>query len=245
MKHNVLKLSVMGFISCFLVACVAPQTQTSLYAPTAPKSCPSCIAELKAEPGTRLINLKVEINDPSFEIVYMLVPIKDSKKVYISKGSFDGVVQIPDGVDVLITANYDSNTYSLEGGTVIPSNENSAIVNLKITLTSEILTDEFNKLTRDQKKALMQVISLYKVAISSPKMLFSSKLAEAENAANDLYIDMPKEFKETEIHSSLRSIRSYMRLINSQLNYADNGVIGVSEVKKELANFDQAIQNSL
>jgi len=255
MKHTILKLSAIGFISCFLAACVAPPTQTKSrtpvkkYAVTALKTCPSCIAELKAEPGTRLINLKVETNNPSLDIVYVLLPMNTENlrnSVYISKGSFDGVVQIPEGVDVYITGeNYDLNTYKLKGGTSIASNKNSAIVNLKTVLTSEILGDEFNKLTRDQKKSFMQVASLYNVAINSPKMLFSSKLAEAENAANALYIDMPKDFKKTQLHSSLDSVRFYMRMIDMQSSYSSNGVIGVDSVKKELSNIDRAIKNNL
>lgn len=256
MKHTVLKLSVIGFISCFLAACAAPQTQTNSRTPvkktaiTALKSCPSCIAELKAEPGTRLINLKVETNDPSLDVVYVIQPMNSEnldKKVYISKGSFDGVVQIPDGVDVLITgANYDLNTYSLKGGTNVASNKNSASVNLKTVLISEILSGEFDKLTRNQKKSFMQVASLYNVAINSPKMLFSSKLAEAESAANEFYIDMPKDFKKTQLHRSLDSVRFYMKLIDMQSDsYSRSGVVGVDNVKKELSNIDRAIKNSL
>jgi hypothetical protein len=258
MKHMVLKLSVIGFVSCFLAACAVPQTQMQVNtltpkknnAVTALKSCPSCITELKAAPGTRLINLKVETNNPSLDIVYVLQPINAENirnKFHISKGSFDGVVQIPDGVDVLITgANYDLNTYKQIGDTTVASNKNSATVNLKTVLISEILSGEFDKLTRNQKKSFMQVASLYNVAINSPKMLFSSKLAEAESAANEFYIDMPKDFKKTQLHRSLDSVRFYMKLIDIQSDsYSRSGVVGVDNVKKELSNIDRAIKNSL
>lgn len=239
--------------SSLLTACVIPPSQSlsprQNLAVTAPRNCPNCIADLKAVPGTRLIDLKVETNNPSLPIVYIIEPLNTENfrnKFSVSRGSFNGVMQVPAGVDIYLTADYDHNTYTLIGGTTIPSNARSATINLKTILTSEILRDEFKKLTPNQKKNLMKVVNFYSVAINSPKMLFSSKLAEAEGEANNFYVNMPKGFKSTEMHSSLDSIRSNMRLIDIQSKYdTSNGVFGVDNVRKELSNFDRAFREGL
>lgn len=50
----------------------------------------------------------------------------------------------------------------------------------------------------------------------------------------------------TQLHRSLDSVRFYMKFIDMQSDsYSRSGVVGVDNVKKELANIDRAIKNSL
>lgn len=219
MQYKSLKLSVLGFTLLTLTACTVPQTQTQTqqttplpvkkYAVTALSSCPSCISELKkGTPGTRLINLKVQTDISSLDIIYTSTPknVRDNK-FYIATGSFNGLIQVPENVDIYVTGDGYREGYILVGGTTISAKQSSAVLNLRYKLESEVHKEEFNKLTVAQKKNFMQVLNLYRVAINSPKMLFSSKLSEAEGAANLFSLDMPKGFQETDLYGDLKFMR--------------------------------------
>ena len=221
MKYKSLKLGLLGFTSLILTACTVPQTQspqTTLppvkkYAVTALSSCSTCISELKkGTPGTRLINIKVQTDIPSLDIIYTPIPknFRDNK-FYIATGSFNGLIQAPENVDIYVTGE-DKNGYRegyiLIGSTTISAKQSSAVINLRYKLESEVHKEEFNKLTVPQKKNFMQVLNLYRIAINSPKMLFSSKLSEAEGAANVFSLDMPKGFQETNLYNDLSFMRS-------------------------------------
>ena len=225
MQYKSLKLSVLGFTTLILTACAVPQTQIQTqqttpppvkkYAVTALNSCPSCISELKkGNPGTRLINLKVQTDIPSLDIVYTPIPknFKDNK-FYIATESFNGLIQVPENVDIYVTGDGYREGYILVGSTTISAKQSSAVINLRYKLESEVHKEEFNKLTMAQKKNFMQVLNLYRVAINSPKMLFSSKLSEAEGAANLFSIDMPKGFQETDLYSDLKFMRTILESV--------------------------------
>jgi hypothetical protein len=254
MQYKSLKLSVIGFTSLILTACAAPQYQTQVtqitpapvkkYAVTALSTCPSCISQLRGTPGTRLIKLKVQTDTPSLDIVYTYIP-KDFKnnKFHIATGSFDGVIQIPENVDVYVTGSDYRQGYILVGGTTISSKQNSAVINLRYKHESEVHKEEFNKLTMVQKKNFMQVLNLYRVAINSPKMLFSSKLSEANGAADLFSMDMPKGFQETDLYNDFKFMRSSLDMAE-KMSSRDLPPVGLDTAIEYLDKLEKNIKPS-
>ncbi|MDY6537617.1 hypothetical protein SKM62_11960 [Acinetobacter faecalis] len=218
MKKLIL-ITSLSIASSFLLGCVGlgESKYTGQYALN---SCSSCVAQFKTLPDTRLLNLKVTSNDPELNIAYeaMSGPFRKLGKIQLTKGNFDGVIRIPDNTGILVTADYDPDISTLTGTEVIGIDENSAVVKLTISKIEDQLKSEFNQLTNKQKKELVNVIGSFDVALNSPKMLYSSKLAEAEKEANSFLIDMPAKYKNTKIYSELSSLRIYMKLIDISPN---------------------------
>lgn len=251
MNNNFFKLSVLGLASTLLTACVvspvSPSNQTRI-AVKAERSCPSCIAELKPTPGNRLIDIKIESNSPDLRIFYRVNPDDINSyrnQTFITRGNFDGVIQVPENETLLILAeSIDDDSY-VTGATRISPDQKVASVKFKNLSSIEKMSSEFEKLTLKQKRDLMRVVSLYSVTINSPKMLFSSKLAEAEGAANDFYLQMPKSFKETMLRSKLNSIGSQMKFIDMQSDMSTNGVIGVDQVRRDISRLERIFRQSI
>jgi hypothetical protein len=243
-------LITLGLTSVALMACVSTPVQNPQPEPKAVfalKSCPSCVADLKASPGTRLLDLKVNSNDPNLEIKYSFKGDQTknlkSHNVVLGTGSFDGIVQIPENTEIVIGANYDYNKYTLKGYRKVTPQEQKVVVNLNTVLTLDLLTQEFNKLSKDQKKKLIEVVGLYDIALNSPRMLFSSKLSEAEKEANSFYIDMPKNFKETELSNKLEFLMWQMDFIRKQENTMGKVVTGIDTSTSYIDIFKKVFNN--
>ena len=247
MKNTIFKISALGFISSFLAACMGPQTQTQTStkneAIVALKSCSNCVAELKDVPGTRLLDLIVTSNDPDLEIKYWLEnPGQRSIPIALAKGSFDGVIQLQENQKIFVSAMEDAE-YSIKGGKNILPNETSAKVYLKKVNTLELLTKDFNTLTKDQKRQFIEVVGLYDIALNSPKMLFASKVAEADKEMNNFYLDVPKSFKDTDLHKKLDFLKSQMNFINKQINTLGRVATGIDYERKNIDLIKKVINN--
>ena len=138
--------------------------------------------------------------------------------IYLTKGDFDGVVRIPKDTTIQVTGIINSDFYKIKGYKLVKPNENNIVVNLEKVSLADELNNQYIKLSKIQKKELVEVVSSFDIALNSPKMLFSSKLAEANGKLNSFFIDMPENFKETPLYSELNSMQSAMKFIDRDLN---------------------------
>lgn len=205
-------------IGSLLTGCAtAPSKTTGKYALN---SCPTCVAEFQATPETRLLNLKITSDYPNLDLAYSAThgDYLSFGNIYLTKGDFDGVVRIPKDTTILVKGIINSDFYKIKGSKLVKPNENNIVVNLEKVSIADELNNQYIKLSKIQKKELVEVVSSFDIALNSPKMLFSSKLAEANGKLNSFLIDMPENFKETPIYSELHSVQFSMKLIDIDVN---------------------------
>lgn len=205
-------------IGSLLTGCAtAPSKTTGKYALN---SCPTCVAEFQATPETRLLNLKITSDYPNLDLAYSAThgDYLSFGNIYLTKGDFDGVVRIPKDTTILVKGIINSDFYKIKGSKLVKPNENNIVVNLEKVSIADELNNQYIKLSKIQKKELVEVVSSFDIALNSPKMLFSSKLAEANGKLNSFLIDMPENFKETPIYSELHSVQFSMNLIDIDVN---------------------------
>ena len=205
-------------IGSLLTGCsTAPSKTTGKYALN---SCPTCVADFQATPETRLLNLKITSNYPDLDLAYYAThgDYLSFGNIYLTKGDFDGVVRIPKDTTILVTGVINSDFDTVKGSKLVKPNENNIVVNLKKVSRTDELNDQYKKLSKKQKKELIDVVSSFDITLNSPRMLFSSKLAEANGKLNSFFIDMPENFKETPIYSELHSVQSSMKIIDIDVN---------------------------
>ena len=205
-------------IGSLLTGCAtAPSKTTGKYALN---SCPTCVAEFQATPETRLLNLKITSDYPNLDLAYSAThgDYLSFGNIYLTKGDFDGVVRIPKDTTILVKGIINSDFYKIKGYKLVKPNENNIVVNLEKVSLADELNNQYIKLSKIQKKELVEVVSSFDIALNSPKMLFSSKLAEANGKLNSFLIDMPENFKETPIYSELHSVQFSMKLIDIDVN---------------------------
>lgn len=205
-------------IGSLLTGCAtAPSKTTGKYALN---SCPTCVAEFQATPETRLLNLKITSDYPNLDLAYSAThgDYLSFGNIYLTKGDFDGVVRIPKDMTILVKGIINSDFYKIKGSKLVKPNENNIVVNLEKVSIADELNNQYIKLSKIQKKELVEVVSSFDIALNSPKMLFSSKLAEANGKLNSFLIDMPENFKETPIYSELHSVQFSMNLIDIDVN---------------------------
>ena len=205
-------------IGSLLTGCsTAPSKTTGKYALN---SCPTCVADFQATPETRLLNLKITSNYPDLDLAYYAThgDYLSFGNIYLTKGDFDGVVRIPKDTTILVTGVINSDFDTVKGSKLVKPNENNIVVNLKKVSRTDELNDQYKKLSKKQKKELIDVVSSFDITLNSPRMLFSSKLAEANGKLNSFLIDMPENFKETPIYSELHSVQFSMKLIDIDVN---------------------------
>lgn len=164
----------------------------------------------------RQLKLVAETNSPSGIAFYPISPSTQSspatfykeEMIELLNGKFNGVIDIPSDYEVVITvAKYNSIEEKLSGAIKI-KDEPSAVINLKVTSLIPEFKNDFNKLTLNQKKHLLQVLSQYNIALNSPKMLFASKVAEAEGNLDLFYLDAQPTFKSTSLSKYLVDIKT-------------------------------------
>lgn len=182
--------------------------------------CPTCVADFQATPETRLLNLKITSDYPDLDLAYSALngDFKGFGNIYLTKGSFDGVVRIPKDTTIQVTGIINSDFYKIKGYKLVKPNENNIVVNLEKVSLADELNNQYIKLSKIQKKELVEVVSSFDIALNSPKMLFSSKLAEANGKLNSFFIDMPENFKETPLYSELNLMQSAMKFIDRDVN---------------------------
>ena len=182
--------------------------------------CPTCVADFQATPETRLLNLKITSDYPDLDLAYSALngDFKGFGNIYLTKGSFDGVVRIPKDTTIQVTGIINSDFYKIKGYKLVKPNENNIVVNLEKVSLADELNNQYIKLSKIQKKELVEVVSSFDIALNSPRMLFSSKLAEANGKLNSFLIDMPENFKETPIYSELYSVQTSMKIIDIDVN---------------------------
>ena len=205
-------------IGSLLTGCAtAPSKTTGKYALN---SCPTCVAEFQATPETRLLNLKITSDYPNLDLAYSAThgDYLSFGNIYLTKGDFDGVVRIPKDTTILVKGIINSDFYKIKGSKLVKPNENNIVVNLEKVSLADELNNQYIKLSKIQKKELVEVVSSFDIALNSPRMLFSSKLAEANGKLNSFFIDMPENFKETPIYSELHSVQFSMKLIDIDVN---------------------------
>ena len=205
-------------IGSLLTGCAtAPSKTTGKYALN---SCPTCVADFQATPETRLLNLKITSDYPDLDLAYSALngDFQGFGNIYLTKGSFDGVVRIPKDTTIQVTGIINSDFYKIKGYKLVKPNENNIVVNLEKVSLADELNNQYIKLSKIQKKELVEVVSSFDIALNSPRMLFSSKLAEANGKLNSFFIDMPENFKETPIYSELHSVQFSMKLIDIDVN---------------------------
>lgn len=205
-------------IGSLLTGCAtAPSKTTGKYALN---SCPTCVAEFQATPETRLLNLKITSDYPNLDLAYSATHGDYLRfgNIYLTKGSFDGVVRVPKDTTILVTGVINSDFDTVKGSKLVKPNENNIVVNLERVSRADELNNQYKKLSKIQKKELIEVVSSFDITLNSPRMLFSSKLAEANGKLNSFLIDMPENFKETPIYSELHSVQFSMKLIDIDVN---------------------------
>jgi hypothetical protein len=204
-------------------------------------SCPECVSKLVAVQYTRLLNLKVTTDDPNLEIAYQALNGDYQKfgNIYLTKGSFDGVVRIPENTTILVTGKNDSDFHTVTGIEVIKPSETSATVNLKVVPLVDKLKDEYKTLSKTEKKELIEVVSYFDVAMNSPRMLFSSKVSEAEREFNTFLVDMPDSFKSTSLYSELNFLKMTMQLIDASPSSGSS--IGVNRALNKISLLKSAM----
>ena len=205
-------------IGSLLTGCAtAPSKTTGKYALN---SCPTCVADFQATPETRLLNLKITSDYPDLDLAYSALngDFQGFGNIYLTKGSFDGVVRIPKDTTIQVTGIINSDFYKIKGYKLVKPNENNIVVNLEKVSLADELNNQYIKLSKIQKKELVEVVSSFDIALNSPRMLFSSKLAEANGKLNSFLIDMPENFKETPIYSELYSVQTSMKIIDIDVN---------------------------
>ena len=205
-------------IGSLLTGCAtAPSKTTGKYALN---SCPTCVADFQATPETRLLNLKITSDYPDLDLAYSALngDFKGFGNIYLTKGDFDGVVRIPKDTTIQVTGIINSDFYKIKGYKLVKPNENNIVVNLEKVSLADELNNQYIKLSKIQKKELVEVVSSFDIALNSPRMLFSSKLAEANGKLNSFLIDMPENFKETPIYSELYSVQTSMKIIDIDVN---------------------------
>ena len=205
-------------IGSLLTGCAtAPSKTTGKYALN---SCPTCVAEFQATPETRLLNLKITSDYPDLDLAYSAThgDYLSFGNIYLTKGDFDGVVRIPKDTTIQVTGIINSDFYKIKGYKLVKPNENNIVVNLEKVSLADELNNQYIKLSKIQKKELVEVVSSFDIALNSPKMLFSSKLAEANGKLNSFFIDMPENFKETPLYSELNLMQSAMKFIDRDVN---------------------------
>ena len=205
-------------IGSLLTGCsTAPSKTTGKYALN---SCPTCVADFQATPETRLLNLKITSDYPDLDLAYSALngDFQGFGNIYLTKGSFDGVVRIPKDTTILVTGVINSDFDTVKGSKLVKPNENNIVVNLKKVSRTDELNDQYKKLSKKQKKELIDVVSSFDITLNSPRMLFSSKLAEANGKLNSFFIDMPENFKETPLYSELNLMQSAMKFIDRDVN---------------------------
>ena len=205
-------------IGSLLTGCsTAPSKTTGKYALN---SCPTCVADFQATPETRLLNLKITSDYPDLDLAYSALngDFQGFGNIYLTKGSFDGVVRIPKDTTIQVTGIINSDFYKIKGYKLVKPNENNIVVNLEKVSLADELNNQYIKLSKIQKKELVEVVSSFDIALNSPRMLFSSKLAEANGKLNSFLIDMPENFKETPIYSELYSVQTSMKIIDIDVN---------------------------
>ena len=182
--------------------------------------CPTCVADFQATPETRLLNLKITSDYPDLDLAYSAThgDYLSFGNIYLTKGDFDGVVRIPKDTTILVTGVINSDFDTVKGSKLVKPNENNIVVNLKKVSRTDELNDQYKKLSKKQKKELIDVVSSFDITLNSPRMLFSSKLAEANGKLNSFLIDMPENFKETPIYSELYSVQTSMKIIDIDVN---------------------------
>ena len=182
--------------------------------------CPTCVADFQATPETRLLNLKITSDYPDLDLAYSALngDFQGFGNIYLTKGSFDGVVRIPKDTTIQVTGIINSDFYKIKGYKLVKPNENNIVVNLEKVSLADELNNQYIKLSKIQKKELVEVVSSFDIALNSPKMLFSSKLAEANGKLNSFFIDMPENFKETPLYSELNLMQSAMKFIDRDVN---------------------------
>ena len=218
-------------IGSLLTGCsTAPSKTTGKYALN---SCPTCVADFQATPETRLLNLKITSDYPDLDLAYSAThgDYLSFGNIYLTKGDFDGVVRIPKDTTILVTGVINSDFDTVKGSKLVKPNENNIVVNLKKVSRTDELNDQYKKLSKKQKKELIDVVSSFDITLNSPRMLFSSKLAEANGKLNSFLIDMPENFKKTPIYSELDSVQFYMKLIDRDVNSSS-----ISHVVKSASN---------
>ena len=228
-------------IGSLLTGCsTAPSKTTGKYALN---SCPTCVADFQATPETRLLNLKITSDYPDLDLAYSAThgDYLSFGNIYLTKGDFDGVVRIPKDTTILVTGVINSDFDTVKGSKLVKPNENNIVVNLKKVSRTDELNDQYKKLSKKQKKELIDVVSSFDITLNSPRMLFSSKLAEANGKLNSFLIDMPENFKETPIYSELYSVQTSMKIIDidvnsSSISHVDNRASNKIRLLKSVIN---------
>lgn len=179
-------------------------------------SCVQCVADFQATPTTRLLNLKINSDDPTIKLGYTLTSKEYSKVgfTYLPSGNFDGIVRIPKDTTIYVTGVTDSDFNKIIGSKLVKQNENSAVIDLKTVPLLDELKVDYKALNKAQRKEVVKIISAFDIALNSPNMLFSSKLAEAKGDFNSFLIDMPDSFQNTELYNALRSLKFTMELLD-------------------------------
>ncbi len=217
------KYLCIALISCVFAGCSIPPEDHAIINSNAnyyvgrnvaSNNCPKCIAQMQEIKGTRLVELKVTTNAPLKGIDYVAI-LPPSRTTYVStkhialpKNGFDGIIRVPENTPVLLTGHVlDDATQDLSGGTIIKPDQSSVVVNFEVHDLMPVLKNDFKKMSRNQQKKLMEIITLYDVAINSPKMLFSARKAEADGALSLFYLDAPQSFKDSRLSSYIQNIK--------------------------------------
>ena len=136
--------------------------------------CPTCIADFQATPETRLLNLKITSDYPDLDLAYSAThgDYLSFGNIYLTKGDFDGVVRIPKDTTILVKGIINSDFYKIKGSKLVKPNENNIVVNLERVSIADELNNQYIKLSKIQKKELVEVVSSFDIALNSPRMLF-------------------------------------------------------------------------
>lgn len=203
----------------------------------ASNDCPKCIAQMRPIKGTRLVNLKVTTNAPLKAINYsvdLTSKTIGTKHIALPKNGFDGIIRVPENLPVIIIANVENDaTQELNARSkLIQPNESSVTVNFEVRDLISILKNDFKKLNRNQQKKLMEIITLYNVAINSPKMLFSARKAEADGALSLFYLDAPQSFKDSKLNFYIQGMKIGLDHLDASGEDTLNSMDRVTALKK-------------
>ena len=148
-------------IGSLLTGCAtAPSKTTGKYALN---SCPTCVADFQATPETRLLNLKITSDYPDLDLAYSALngDFQGFGNIYLTKGSFDGVVRIPKDTTIQVTGIINSDFYKIKGYKLVKPNENNIVVNLEKVSLADELNNQYIKLSKIQKKELIKLEKVF------------------------------------------------------------------------------------
>lgn len=175
--------------------------------------CTSKPNQVLDDSNSRLINVKIETNDSGL-ILQSFNPDKPSANLpTIGQLPIDKNIRIANNSRIeFFISGYDRTQNFVEPKSKFSTvGVNKIHQNVQLKSMLETITQEFSKFNRETKRQILRTLTSYEIVKNSPKMLFKSKLAEADGELSILKIEN-QNFRETKLFDRFETISRDLHL---------------------------------